>query len=247
MDPARFSTIGHGGMLLCNPLSSANVDLLVEALDLAPGARALDIGCGKGEILIRVAERWGAEGRGVDWSAEFLADARRLLSARGPGADVEFVEADATRFETEPASWDLCISVGSAWLLGGFSKALQTFQTWLRPGGLALVGEGYWKQPPSREYLRLLGAREDEFGTHEANIAAGSSLGLEPLFSSVASDADWDLYEWTYWSNIERWSRTNPDDPQRRQILERGRLGRDRYLRGGREALGFGLYLFRAG
>jgi hypothetical protein len=65
------------------------------------------------------------------------------------------------------------------------------------------------------------------------------------LFALTTSTSDWDRYEWTYFSNIERWAREHPDDPERAEILERGRLGRERYLRGGRDMLGFGLYLFR--
>ena len=245
MEPARFSVIGHSGMVLCNPVSSENVDLVVDALHLEAGARVLDVGCGKGEILIRVLERWAAAGVGVDLSPSFLAEAFRQASERVPGAEVEWLEGDATAFEAEPASFDLTMSVGSAWLLGDLTQALGTMRRWTKPGGLVLVGEGYWVEPPTSEYLGLLGASEDDYGSHEDTIETGAALGLEPLYACVTSRSDWDRYEWTYFSNIERWARSNVDDPERDSILERGRLGRERYLRGGRDALGFGLYLFR--
>jgi ubiquinone/menaquinone biosynthesis C-methylase UbiE len=232
-------------MPLCNPVSGENVDLVVDALHLEDGARVLDIGCGKGELLIRVLERWPGTGVGVDLSPSFLAEARRGMDERLPEADVEWLEQDATDFEAEPASFDLTMSVGSAWLLGDLNSALGTMQRWTKPGGLVLVGEGYWTQPPTAEYLDLLGASADDYGSHEDNIASGASLGLEPVYACVSSRTDWDRYEWTYFSNIERWARENAEDPERDPILERGRLGRERYLRGGRAALGFGLYLFR--
>jgi ubiquinone/menaquinone biosynthesis C-methylase UbiE len=245
MEPARFSVIGHSGMALCNPLSSENVDLVVDALRLEEGARVVDVGCGKGEILIRVLERWPAAGIGIDLSPSFLDEARRRASERVPGADIEWLERDATAFDPEPAAFDLTMSVGSAWLLGDLPKALDTMRRWTKSGGLVLVGEGYWMQVPTSEYLELLGASADDYGSHEDNIEAGATLGLEPLYACVTSRSDWDRYEWTYFSNIERWARANIDDPERDSILERGRLGRERYLRGGRDALGFGLYLFR--
>ena len=232
-------------MALCNPVSGEKVDRVVDALHLEDGARVLDIGCGKGEILIRVLERWPAAGVGVDLSPSFLAEARSETTERVPGADLEWLEQDATAFEAEEASFDLTMSVGSAWLLGDLKTALGTMRRWTKPGGLVLVGEGYWTQPPTSEYLDLLGASADDYGSHEDVIAAGTSLGLEPVYACVSSRTDWDRYEWTYFSNIERWARENADDPERDAILERGRLGRERYLRGGRDALGFGLYLFR--
>ena len=234
-------------MALCNPLSSASVDLVIDALYLPPGARVLDLGCGKGEILIRVLERWpGASGVGVDWSPSFVATAKEQAAERLPDAAAEFREEDAVRSEAPPGTLDLCIAVGSTWLVGDLDTALGTFRTWLKPGGLALVGEGYWRRPPSSLYLDLLGAVEDDYTTHEGNTNTGISLGFEPLFACATTVAEWDRYEWTYFSNIERWARDEPEDPERDQILERARLGRERYIEGGRDMLGFGLYLFRA-
>jgi len=57
-------------------------------LDLPRGARALDIACGKGELLVRLAERHATRGVGVDLSPYCIAiaDTPALAAIRAPGA-----------------------------------------------------------------------------------------------------------------------------------------------------------------
>jgi cyclopropane fatty-acyl-phospholipid synthase-like methyltransferase len=56
---------------------------MVERLELPAGARVLDVGCGRGELLARIAARWGAECVGVD-----LSESRRRDPSAGPGCGV---------------------------------------------------------------------------------------------------------------------------------------------------------------
>lgn len=64
---------------------------VMELLELAPGARVLDLGCGNGVLTRALGER-GFEAIGLDASAELLA----LAHKHCPG--VEFICADATDF-----------------------------------------------------------------------------------------------------------------------------------------------------
>ena len=56
----------------------AKLDLVCRKLDLGPGLRVLDIGCGWGEALKFAAERYGVSGVGVTVSKEQAEYARRL-------------------------------------------------------------------------------------------------------------------------------------------------------------------------
>jgi cyclopropane-fatty-acyl-phospholipid synthase len=56
----------------------AKLDLVCRKLQLAPGMRVLDIGCGWGEALKFAAERYGVRGVGVTVSTEQAETARRL-------------------------------------------------------------------------------------------------------------------------------------------------------------------------
>ena len=56
MDMWKFYDITHRQHEICNPTSHEKLDLLVELLRLPKGAQVVDIGCGKAELLIRLAE-----------------------------------------------------------------------------------------------------------------------------------------------------------------------------------------------
>src|SRR5437588_4357178 len=79
MDHLKFTAIAHTDHLFCSPLSEEKADRLIDLLDLHPAAHVLDAGCGKAELLIRVVERYGATGVGVDKSPYFMRYAREKL------------------------------------------------------------------------------------------------------------------------------------------------------------------------
>src|SRR4029079_15978027 len=95
MDRLRFSAIAHRRLVFCNPLGGASVDRVIDALELPRGARVLDIGCGKAELLVRLARRSAAAAVGVALSPHFLGEARSAIAARLPHGDVTLLEMDA--------------------------------------------------------------------------------------------------------------------------------------------------------
>jgi SAM-dependent methyltransferase len=78
---------GGGGLYL--------VVRMLRLLDLRPGQKVLDLGCGKGESSIFMAERYGVGVKALDlWtSAEFLA---RKFAERGVDGRISAVQLDAT-------------------------------------------------------------------------------------------------------------------------------------------------------
>ena len=88
MDKWRFFDITHREHLLCNPMSAAKFEELLSLLRLEAGDRVLEIATGKGEFIIRLVERYGVSGIGVDLSPYCIADAREKLAQRLPDAPV---------------------------------------------------------------------------------------------------------------------------------------------------------------
>ena len=65
------------------PLSLEKADRLVEILALTDRPRVVDVGCGTGEFLIRVVERYGGHGIGIDPDGDALAECRgRAVACR---------------------------------------------------------------------------------------------------------------------------------------------------------------------
>lgn len=145
MDRAEASRISHGELRLWNPLSERALDEAIALLELPPGARVLDVACGRGEVLRRVGERWEVRGSGYE------ADPA-LIESAPPGLGLQ------VRDSPPPGPFELVICVASSQALGGFPDALDALSELTVPGGQVLLGEGYWRRPPSGEYLEALGA-----------------------------------------------------------------------------------------
>ena len=234
MDRAQASRIAHGEVRLWNPLSEAALDEAIELLEPPTGARVLDVACGRAEVLRRVAERFDVEATGYDSDAA-------LIESGPAGLDLQ------VRDSPPSGPFDVVLCIAASHALGGFPDALGALRELVRPGGELLLGEGYWRRPPSAEYLDALGgASADELADYGGLMRAAEEAGLTPLYCVVASEADWDRYEWRLILNAERWVAANPEDPGADVLRERARRARERMtMPGGRETLGFALVLLR--
>jgi SAM-dependent methyltransferase len=237
MDRMRYSTIAHRAHVFCSPLAEHTVDALLAQLQLGPGARVLDVGCGKAEMLVRAVQRYDAAGVGVDPNRAFLDEAR--LDNR-----VVLHAARLQDLELAPGSFDAVLCIGSTHAFGSYADALRGLATLVRGGGKLVIGEGYWKQAPVPDYLEVLGGTADEFTSHEGNIRLGEAQGLTLRFAITSSDPEWDAYEGLYAESIERFAAEHPEDPDRDAMLARSRTWHSAYLRWGRSTLGFGVYVF---
>ena len=239
----RFSSIAHGDMAIMNPLSGTVLNEAISELELTPGGRVLDLGCGKAEALRRIVERYDVHGVGVDLSPYAIASARAASMELRKGT-LELVEGDALAYPSE-SNFDAVLALGPGWEHDSFETLIRQTYGHALPGGLLLLADAYWQAEPTQDYLALLGASRDEMGSHTANVQLAIGLGLVPLWAATATRRDWDRYEWRYLANVERWAAEHPSDSQRAAFLAQARAGRDRYLAGGRDQLGFGIYLFR--
>lgn len=247
MSPHKFSAIAHNTHTLCNPISDAKFDALLDVLPLSAASRAVDFGCGNSEMLIRLIERFGLHADGVDRSGPMIAAARARAEERGVADRLHLHQMGAQNFTAAEGSHDLVLAVGAAQLFDGVKgveATLRRLASLVRPGGHLLFGEGYWRIPPSPEYLAALGAEPSDYHDHAGNVFAGEAAGLVPMHAVVASEDDWDAYEWRYSRSIERYAIEHPEDPDVPAMRERIRNWRRIVLTGGRQILGFGLYLF---
>ncbi|TAK02399.1 MAG: class I SAM-dependent methyltransferase [Chloroflexota bacterium] len=252
MDTWKFYDITHRDHIVCNPTSVAKLDELIGLLDLPAEPRVLDIACGKGELLLRLAERWGRgpggaafRGVGVDVSPYHIAELRGAAARRAPDAELELLEMGGADYPATPASFDLTCCVGASWIFDGHAGTLRALRDATRPGGEVLVGEPFWQRQPDPAYLDSAGLRRAGFGSHAGNVAAGVEAGLTPLLALVSNGDEWDRYETLQWRSAARYAATNPDDPDVPELLARIERGRHEYLTWGRETLGWALYLFR--
>jgi len=246
MDTWKYFGITHADHVVCNPTSAERLDELIGLLDLAPGADAWEAACGKGELLVRLAERFGIRGTGVDLSPYELPVARERAAKRAPTAALTFIEGDAAAHPPEAASVDLAVCLGASWIWSGHRGTLQALRSFVRPGGLVLVGEPYWRREPDPEYLAAAELAVDDFSTLHGNVGIAAEEGLTLVYALPSRNGDWDRYEFLQLRAAERYALAHPDDADVDELLARARRGSDAYLRWGRDTLGWSIYLFRA-
>ena len=246
MDMWKFYDITHARHVICNPTNEDKLGRLVELLQLPAGARVVDIACGKGELLLRLAEACGVRGVGVDLSPFFIAEAERRRTARLPDARVEFVELDGAAFEPDrPHGFAVASCLGASWVFGGHEGTLDALAAMVEPGGWVIAGEPYWLREPPEEYLQASGLTRDAFGSHAANAEAGERRGLELVHTLVSSGDDWDRYEGLQWYATSEYVRAHPGDADLPELLERVTTDRATYLKWGRDTVGWAIYVFR--
>jgi SAM-dependent methyltransferase len=248
MDLWRFFDITHREHVVWNPISIEKLEELIALLRLRPGARVLDIASGKGEFLVRLAERYGIEGVGVDLSPYCVADARRKHQQRVPEARLRFLEMEGADYTPdEPETFDVVACIGASWIYGGHKGTLRALADMAAAESWIIVGEPFWRQPPADEYLAAIGQERSTYGTHTENVEVGQAQGLELAYTLVSSPDDWDRYEGLQWCAAERWAREHPEDPDVEEVLERVRSNEMAYLKWGRETLGWAIYVFMKG
>jgi len=248
MDRNKFSAIAHRDHAFANPIGEAKLMKILGMTNLKPNNNVLDIGAGKCELLIRLVEGYQVKGTAIELYDGAIEEAKRRAATRIPKESIDYIAADAgvavKGFGL--GSFDLGVCIGSTHALGGLEETLGILKNLVKKNGYIVVGEGYWKQSPSSEYLEALGgADESECKSHADTVRVGEELGLIPLWSYVAGDEEWDDYEWLYSSSIENYCLEHPEDPDVEAMLERIRSWRRTYLQWGRDTLGFGLYLYR--
>jgi arsenite methyltransferase len=126
---------------------------LLDELGLRGDERVLDVGCGRGAVLMLAARRLPA-GRAVgadvwrrrDQSGNSRAAAERNAAAEGVAGRVELADADARDLPFAAASFDVVVSslaISNIRDAGGRAQALREAVRVLRPGGrLRIVDDG---------------------------------------------------------------------------------------------------------
>jgi SAM-dependent methyltransferase len=231
------SQIAHAGLPFANPMREADVDRALGALKLGPGALILDSGCGNGEMLLRALAHdptW--RGLGVDLDPDAVA-AAQAAAERLPGRDVRFEVRDAAEVT---GRHDAVLNVGSSHVHGGYPGALRVLRGLVADGGTVVLGEGYWREPPSSAFLAALGgATEDELDNLGGLRTAVLDAGFDIASLTEAGEADWAAYEETLAANAE--ADGGPETAAyARRIRER------RALPDGTTTLGFALLVLRA-
>jgi cyclopropane-fatty-acyl-phospholipid synthase len=116
----------------------AKLDHVCRKLQLKPGDRVIEAGCGWGSLALHMAQKYGASVRAYNLSREQLAYARENAQRQGLAQRVEFVEDD---YRNATGSCDAFVSVGMLEHVGleNFGEMGRLLDRLLTPRGRGLI------------------------------------------------------------------------------------------------------------
>ncbi|GAA2587114.1 MULTISPECIES: SAM-dependent methyltransferase [Streptomyces] len=243
MDLPRIFTIRESGHRIHNPLTADKFAALGESLRLPAGTRVLDLASGSGEMLCTWARDLGFTGAGVDISTLFTEQARARAAELGVADRVEFLHGDAAGHVADQPV-DLAACVGATWIGNGVAGTTELLQRSLRPGGVMLIGEPFWRQtPPDEETAKACHATSiADFLLLPELIEQFQDLGYDVVEMMPADQNSWDRYAAAQWLSMRRWLDENPDDELAPEVRAELTTEPAHYARYGREYLSWGVF-----
>ena len=221
------------------PLSEARAARIVARLAANQPRTVLDIGCGWGELMLRVlAAVPEATGLGLDTDDGDLARGQANAQARGLGDRAAFVRESAVGTARGPA--DLVLCVGSSHALTEIEPpahreaALGELRRLVNPGGRVLLGEGFWHRTPAEAELARMwpGTTAGEFGDLAGLADLAVAAGFRPAWIETATLEEWEEFESGYQCDEEEWLAAHPGHPGADELRERVDQHRAFWLRG---------------
>ena len=189
--PPRLTQLTFHG-----PLSEARAARLVARLTRNSPRTVLDIGCGWGELMLRIlAAAPDASGLGLDTDEGDLARGRDNARARGLEDRVTFARESGLGTTRGPADLVLCVGASHALTEvqppGHTAAALRELRRLVVPGGRVLLGEGFWHRTPTEAELAGMwpGTSAGEFGDLAALVDLAVGAGFRPAWIETATVA----------------------------------------------------------
>ncbi|MBC8406802.1 MAG: class I SAM-dependent methyltransferase [Planctomycetes bacterium] len=235
MDHAKFSAIGHGQMRYWNPIHADVFQQWIDSLKLTASSSALDVGCGRAELLKLIANRFGCACLGVDSSAAATEMASEIVPVDLRCTPFQAGDFDAGKF-------DLIACIGSTHAVGDLETTLQVLGQLLAPDGEMWLGIGYWQRPPEPGYLDFLQCDASEMMDHAGNLQSFDQAGWRVVGHHLTTAAEWSEYEDGYAQNLYRYIAAHPEDADTAAIKKRIDGWRRAYLQWGHHTMGFGVY-----
>ena len=227
-------------------MSEEKFERFCQLLNLPKDTRILDIACGKGEVLVRLAEKYGISGVGVDLSPFCINDCKKKHLERVPESDLTFIELDGAKYRPESGElFDVAICLGASWVFDDYAGTLKALKQMTKSGGLVIVGEPFWLNEPDTAYLEATKMTRNSFRPHEDNVCQGEEMGLTCLYTLVSNNDDWDHYETLQWWAVDDYIQSHTNDPDNQELLEKAKTAKDIYLKWGRDTISWGVYIFR--
>jgi cyclopropane fatty-acyl-phospholipid synthase-like methyltransferase len=216
----------HGDLTFLTPLSESRARRLVTFLAEDEPSTVLDVGCGWGELLLRVLEAsTTSRGLGVDLDDEAVAAAHRRAVDRGLADRATFEAVDAREVS---GSFGAITCIGASQIWGpevkeaqplDYAAALAALRALLPRGGRLVYGEGIWSATPTAAATAPLAGRDDEYVGLGDLVELAKTQGFAVMAAHEASVDEWDEFESGFAAGYARWLTDHAeDDPEADEV-----------------------------
>jgi cyclopropane fatty-acyl-phospholipid synthase-like methyltransferase len=237
----------HHDLTFLAPLSESRAARLVRFVVEDAPSTVLDVGCGWGELLLRILEAapGAARGLGVDLDEEAIARAQRRATGRGLAERATFEARDA-REVTGSFGAVTCIGASQIWGPGveesrplDYGAALTALRSLLPRGGRLVYGEGIWSSTPTPAATAPLAGRDDEYVSMGELVDLAADQGFAVMAAHEADLDEWDAFESGFTAGYARWLAEHPaDEPEADEVRQLAARQHTAYFSGYRGILG---------
>ncbi len=212
---ASFEALHHR-LDICNPISSRDLDEVVDALQPVDGDRVIDVACGHGELLLRLAAGAAIDGVGVDLSPWAISRAARRAARRGLQERLAWWLGDGAGLPAHPA-WTIASCLGASWIWNGFAGTAAALAARVMPGGRVALGDVRARSAAAKAALAERGLPSAAAPTESEQLAVLERSGLTPLAHVDPGPGALGAYYQRVVASAAAWASRHPEDDYRHQ------------------------------
>jgi SAM-dependent methyltransferase len=123
--------------LILNAINELNLN--------SDNTEVLDLGCGKGALSVKVADRFGYKVVGIDAMEEFLDFARKKAEELDVAKLCRFINFDMHHYINEGHQYDIVLLASLGGILGSLSETVTKLRSQVKDNGFIIIDDGYLK------------------------------------------------------------------------------------------------------
>jgi cyclopropane fatty-acyl-phospholipid synthase-like methyltransferase len=119
------------------------IELLKKNKVINKKSKILDLGCGKGAVLIKLIKEFGCEGHGIDALPEFIDEAKRFAQKNKVEEKCVFEIGDIRRLVDGLKGYDIVILGSIGPVFGDINSTLLKVNNCIKDEGLVILDDGF--------------------------------------------------------------------------------------------------------